>query len=162
MATASAVEILRPQVVKDAVAEAVFILAKRQKYTLTRLPDIGQRILNESVPDSPWFEANLAGFDEQAANTTYHDTHASGLRGAEVRIDCTITDGPRSPAHVIMYAEAKFKLQSTSERDEAVGQIWQRMDQLASDQDMRETWTVAIISHNSLQLWQLRQNQNRP
>ncbi len=61
MAAASAVEILRPQVVKDAVAEAVFILAKRQKYTLTRLPDIGQRILNESVPDSPWFEANLAG-----------------------------------------------------------------------------------------------------
>lgn len=49
---------------------------------------------------------------------------ASGLRGAEVRIDCTITDGPRSPAHVIMYAEAKFKLQSTSEIDEAVGQIW--------------------------------------
>ena len=49
---------------------------------------------------------------------------ASGLRGAEVRIDCTITDGPRSPAHVIMYAEAKFKLQSTCERDEAVGQIW--------------------------------------
>ena len=49
---------------------------------------------------------------------------ASGLRGAEVRIDCTITDGPRSPAHVITYAEAKFKLQSTSERDEAVGQIW--------------------------------------
>jgi len=41
MAAASAVEILRPQVVKDAVAEAVFILAKRQKYTLTRLPDIG-------------------------------------------------------------------------------------------------------------------------
>ncbi|DBB01130.1 TPA: hypothetical protein ACH3X1_001021 [Trebouxia sp. C0004] len=151
MAAASAVEILRQQVVKDAVAEAVFILAKRQKYTLTRLPDIGQRILNESVPDAPWFEANLA---------------ASGLRGAEVRIDCTITDGPRSPAHVIMYAEAKFKLQSTSERDEAVGQIWlcclqQRVDQLASDQDTRETWTVAIISHNSLQLWQLRQNQNR-
>ncbi|KAL0039064.1 hypothetical protein WJX77_006862 [Trebouxia sp. C0004] len=63
MAAASAVEILRQQVVKDAVAEAVFILAKRQKYTLTRLPDIGQRILNESVPDAPWFEANLAGFD---------------------------------------------------------------------------------------------------
>ena len=61
MAAASAVEILRPQVVKDAVAEAVFVLAKRQKYTLTRLPDIGQRILNKSVPDSPWFEANLAG-----------------------------------------------------------------------------------------------------
>ena len=52
MAAASAVEILRPQ---------IDILAKRQKYTLTRLPDIGQRILNESVPDSPWFEANLAG-----------------------------------------------------------------------------------------------------
>ncbi|KAL0034529.1 hypothetical protein WJX79_006917 [Trebouxia sp. C0005] len=96
-----------------------------------------------------------------AGNRTYHDTRASGLRGAEVRIDCTITDGPRSPAHVIMCAEAKFKLQSTSERGEAVGQIWQRVDQLASDQDMRETWTVAIISHNSLQLWQLRQNQNR-
>lgn len=60
MAAASAVEVLRSQLVKDAVAEAVFILAKRQKYTLTRLPDIGQRILNESVPDSPWFEANLA------------------------------------------------------------------------------------------------------
>ena len=59
MAAASAVEILRPQV--DAVAEAVFNLAKRQKYTRTRLPDSGQRILNESVPDSPWFEANLAG-----------------------------------------------------------------------------------------------------
>ncbi|KAL0020854.1 hypothetical protein WJX77_002314 [Trebouxia sp. C0004] len=162
MAAASTVEILRPQVVKDAVAEAVFILAKRQKYTLTRLPDIGQRILNESVPDSPWFEANLAGFDEQAANTFLGSPLGqSGLRGAEVRIDCTIIDGPRSPAHVIMYAEAKFKLQSTSERDEAVGQIWQRVDQLASDQDMRETWTVAIISHNSLQLWQFRQNQNR-
>ena len=35
MAAASAVEILHPQVVKDAVAEAVFILAKRQKYTNT-------------------------------------------------------------------------------------------------------------------------------
>lgn len=205
MAAAGAAEILRPQVVKETVAEAVVILAKRQRYTLTRLPDIGQHILNESVPHSAWFEENLAGFDEQAANTflrsplgvklqrqwaaaseekdlqdglnamipeiltchglagnrTYHDTHASGLRGAEVRIDCTITDGPRSPAHVITYAEAKFKLQSTSERDEAVGQIWQRVDQLASDQDMRETWTVAIISHKRLQLWQLRHNQNR-
>ena len=55
---------------------------------------------------------------------------ASGLRGAEVRIDCTITDGPRSPAHVITYAEAKFKLQSTSERDEAVGQIWVSLFQM--------------------------------
>ena len=41
-----------------------------------------------------------------------------------MRIDCTITDGPRCPAHVITYAEAKFKLQSASEKAEAVGQIW--------------------------------------
>lgn len=61
MAAAGAAEILRPQVVKETVAEAVVILAKRQKYTLTRLPDIGQHILNESVPDSAWFEENLAG-----------------------------------------------------------------------------------------------------
>lgn len=47
MAAAGAAEILRPQVVKETVAEAVVILAKRQRYTLTRLPDIGQHILNE-------------------------------------------------------------------------------------------------------------------
>ena len=61
MAAAGAAEILRPQVVKETVTEAVVILAKRQKYTLTRLPDIGQHILNESVPDAAWFEENLAG-----------------------------------------------------------------------------------------------------
>lgn len=41
MAAAGAAEILRPQVVKETAAEAVVILAKRQRYTLTRLPDIG-------------------------------------------------------------------------------------------------------------------------
>ena len=61
MAAAGAAEILRRQVVKETVAEVVVILAKRQKYTLTRLPDIGQHILNESVPGSVWFEENLAG-----------------------------------------------------------------------------------------------------
>ncbi|DBA93177.1 TPA: hypothetical protein ACH3X2_003485 [Trebouxia sp. C0005] len=72
MAAASAVEVLRSQLVKDAVAEAVFILAKRQKYTLTRLPDIGQRILNESVPDSPWFEANLVSMSKQQTRSLDH------------------------------------------------------------------------------------------
>lgn len=51
---------------------------------------------------------------------------ASGLKGTEVRIDCTITDGPRLPAHVITYAEAKFTMKLHADHAEAVGQIWVR------------------------------------
>ena len=51
---------------------------------------------------------------------------ASGLRGAEVRIDCTITDGPRCPAHVVTYAEAKLNMKSHADQAEAVDQIWVR------------------------------------
>jgi hypothetical protein len=48
----------------------------------------------------------------------------SGLRGTELRIDCTVSDGPRCPAHVVTYAEAKFTLDSASDKAEAVGQLW--------------------------------------
>ena len=48
----------------------------------------------------------------------------SGLRGTEMRIDCTITDGPRCPAHVVTYAEANFKWDSAMDKAEAVGQLW--------------------------------------
>lgn len=50
----------------------------------------------------------------------------SGLCGTEVRIDCTISDGPRLPAHVVTYAEAEFRLESSSDQAEAVGQLWVR------------------------------------
>ena len=46
----------------------------------------------------------------------------SGL--TEVRIDCTISDGPRCPAHVVTCAEAKFTWDSASDKAEAVGQLW--------------------------------------
>lgn len=48
----------------------------------------------------------------------------SGLRGTELRIDCTVSDGPCCPAHVVTYAEAKFTLVSASDQAEAVGQLW--------------------------------------
>ena len=48
----------------------------------------------------------------------------SGLRGIELRIDCTLSDGPCCPAHVVTYAEAKFTLTSASDQAEAVGQLW--------------------------------------
>ena len=48
----------------------------------------------------------------------------SGLRGTELRIDCTISDGPCCPAHVVTYAEAKFTLISATDQAEAVGQLW--------------------------------------
>ena len=48
----------------------------------------------------------------------------SGLRGTELCIDCTVSDGPCCPAHVVTYAEAKFKLVSPSDQAEAVGQLW--------------------------------------
>lgn len=49
------------EAVKRAAAGAADLLVKRQKFTLTRLPDIGQHILSESCPDSVWFENTLAG-----------------------------------------------------------------------------------------------------
>lgn len=48
----------------------------------------------------------------------------SGLRGTELRIDCTVSDGPCCPAHVVTYAEAKFTLISATDQAEAVGQLW--------------------------------------
>ena len=51
---------------------------------------------------------------------------ASGVKGAEVRIDCTMTDGPCLAAHVVMYAEAKFTIRPRGNHAEAVGQIWVR------------------------------------
>ena len=48
----------------------------------------------------------------------------SGLRGTELRIDCTVSDGPCCPAHVVTYAEAKFTLSSATDQAEAVGQLW--------------------------------------
>ncbi|KAL3137531.1 hypothetical protein ABBQ38_004815 [Trebouxia sp. C0009 RCD-2024] len=96
---------------------------------------------------------------EPHSSLTYYDTHASGLRGAEVRIDCTITDGPRCPAHVVTSAEATFSMKSHADQSQAVGQMWQRLEQLGSDQDMREKWTVAIVSHSDIQFWQLQKSQ---
>ena len=49
------------EIVKRAAAGAADILSKRQKSTLTSLPDIGQHILSESCADSAWFEKTLAG-----------------------------------------------------------------------------------------------------
>ena len=48
----------------------------------------------------------------------------SGLCGTELRIDCTVSDGPCCPAHVVTYAEAKFTLISATDQAEAVGQLW--------------------------------------
>ena len=48
----------------------------------------------------------------------------SGLRGTELRIDCTVSDGPCCSAHVVTYAEAKFTLISKTDQAEAVGQLW--------------------------------------
>lgn len=53
-----------------------------------------------------------------------HVSAGSGLRGTELRIDCTISDGPCCPAHVVTYAEAKFTLISATDQAEAVGQLW--------------------------------------
>ncbi|KAL0019659.1 hypothetical protein WJX77_010649 [Trebouxia sp. C0004] len=90
----------------------------------------------------------------------YWDTSGSGLRGTELRIDCTVSDGPCCPAHVVTYAEAKFTLISATDQAEAVGQLWQRVEQLSSDQDMRDTWTVATISKNHVQFWYLKRSQH--
>lgn len=48
----------------------------------------------------------------------------SGLHGTELRIDCTVSDGHRCPAHVVTYAEARFTLISATDHAEAVGQLW--------------------------------------
>ena len=48
----------------------------------------------------------------------------SGLRGTELRIDCTVSDGPCCPAHVVTYAEAEFTLISATDQAEAVGRLW--------------------------------------
>ena len=48
----------------------------------------------------------------------------SGLRDTELRIDCTVSDGPCCPAHVVTYAEAQFTLTSAFDQAEAVGQLW--------------------------------------
>ncbi|KAL3162352.1 hypothetical protein ABBQ32_010035 [Trebouxia sp. C0010 RCD-2024] len=90
----------------------------------------------------------------------YWDTSGSGLRGAELRIDCTVSDSPCCPANVVTYAEAKFTLVSATDQAEAVGQLWQRVEQLSSDQDMRDTWTVATISKDHVQFWYLKRSQH--
>ena len=48
----------------------------------------------------------------------------SGLRGTELRINCTFSDGPCCPAHVVTYAEAKFTLILATDQAEAAGQLW--------------------------------------
>lgn len=55
----------------------------------------------------------------------------SGLRGTEVRIDCTISDGPRYPAHVVTYAEANWGMDGT---------------QLTSTNMTPDLWSLRLLS----------------
>ena len=50
----------------------------------------------------------------------------SGLRGTELRIDCTVSDGSLLPSTCVTYTEAKFTLilVSASDQPEGVGQLW--------------------------------------
>ncbi|KAL3133629.1 hypothetical protein ABBQ32_008146 [Trebouxia sp. C0010 RCD-2024] len=194
---------LLEEATRKATIDAVEIILKKQRLTITSIKDVGVRLMENSDTDSAFFEERLAGYDDAAAklflqstmgqqvqqqwaaasrekdlqaclnmivpqilsschgdSRKYWDTSGSGLRGAELRIDCTVSDGPCCPAHVVTYAEAKFTLVSATDQAEAVGQLWQRVEQLSSDQDMRDTWTVATISKDHVQFWYLKRSQH--
>ncbi|KAL3130717.1 hypothetical protein ABBQ38_000066 [Trebouxia sp. C0009 RCD-2024] len=147
---------LLAEAICKATVDAVEIILKKQKLTVTNIKHVGVRLMENSDTDSAFFEERLAGYNDAAANLflqstmgqqvqqqwaaaskekhlqaclnmivpqllsghgesrKYWDTSGSGLRGAELRIDCTVSDGPCCPAHVVTYAEAKFSKEWSS------------------------------------------------